>query len=88
MARQLAANEYRDYTESRDYEIDLTLTEQELVSLELALRDCLAKHGVAMVHEQVIQQQHEFHPNSHIGTLVKLAARVDAALHGRKNWNR
>lgn len=74
--------------------IYLKLTEPELTSLALALRDVLASHGVKMSHEKIVESvntdgspRDEFPANSHLGELVQLYRRVDAARHGRKTWN-
>lgn len=70
-------------------EIDLTLDSDDLISLGLALNESLDKHGISMVHEEVTRQPPGgYQPGSHLGRLVDLRRRVDAALHGRRTWNR
>lgn len=71
------------------FSIDLNLNERDQISLSVALREALDKHGVAMMHDKIVSQPAGgFHPDSHVGVLVDLYRRVDAALHGRKTWNR
>lgn len=73
-----------DYT--RDHEIYLRLSDSDLLSLSIVLRDALAASGVRMCHEQIVEGAVE--PNgSHLHELVQLFRRVDAARHGRKTWN-
>lgn len=75
---------HSDY--NADQSIDLNLTQDSLTSLAIALEHALEVHGVKVQHERVLSVT-EFHPDSHIGTLVKLYQRVDAARFGRKTWN-
>jgi hypothetical protein len=71
-----------------DGSIDLNLTQSDMTSLRLALRAELSALGVRMMHDRVIERTGEaFHPDSHIGKLVSLYSRVDAAYHGRRTWN-
>jgi hypothetical protein len=90
--RRCDRNEYRNdglKDGKIQFSIDLNLNENEQTSLILVLRDALDKHGVSMLHQEVVRQpMGGYHPESHIGTLIDLYRRVDVALHGSKNWNR
>lgn len=71
-----------------DNSIYLQLDRDSLVTLKIALEDKLKSFGIEMCHEQMTAApQDEYPPTSHIGELVALYRRVDAALHGRKTWN-
>jgi hypothetical protein len=84
MTTNSANNDYH-----ADHSIDLNLTRDELVSMSLALREYLGSRGIGMVHNRLTTQPVDgFHPNSHLGRLVALSARVDCALHGSHNWNK
>src|SRR5262249_34068304 len=73
---------------TKEISIYLKLTENEQCTLLVALRQQLESHGVHMCHEKIVEQKPEgFHHMSHIGTIVKLYQRIDAAYHGRKTWN-
>lgn len=89
---EAARHEYRNDGVSdgrHKFSIDLNLTEQDQISLSLVLREALDRHGVSMIHSEIVRQPADgFHPDSHLGKLVDLHRRVDAALHGRKAWNR
>jgi hypothetical protein len=59
-----------------------------MTSLRLVLREALAALGVRMMHDRVIEQAGAaWHADSHLGKLVRLYARIDAAYHGRRTWN-
>lgn len=75
-----------EYTDGNG--VYLKLEQPELVSLKVALHEALAAHRIKMRHEKIVEQPPRgFHPDSHVAALVKLAQRIDAALHGRKTWN-
>lgn len=86
-----ASNEYRvigrDARGTHTFSADLELTQEEQVSLSLALKEALAAQGIRMCHEEIVSQTKDFHPASHTGKLVELYRRVDAMLHGRHTWN-
>ena len=71
------------------FSIDLNLNSDDLISLSLALKSALGEAGIGMMHEEIVSntRTEPFHPISHLGRLVDLYRRVDAALHGRKTWN-
>lgn len=92
--RALEANRHEYRTDGIEngrhrFSVDLNLNEADQISIKLALQAALDSAGVSMVHGEIVRQpEGGFHPSSHMGTLVDLYRRVDAALHGRKTWNR
>lgn len=72
-----------------DKSIDLNLSESELITLSIALDNALEAFGIKMIHEEIIEPKSKtWDETSHIGKLITLRRRVDAARHGRHTWNR
>lgn len=76
----------RDY--NLDQSIDLNLRQGELTTLAVVLKEALAACGVRMSHEDIVDNRvGEIPVGSHLGTMVSLLRRIDAAQCGRKTWN-
>lgn len=75
-----------------DKSVDLNLTENEAISLSLALKDALSTllhvaEPASWSVQEIVAGAGIFDPTSHIGTLVTLLRRIDHVRHGRKLWN-
>lgn len=83
-------HDYR-HAANRSISVDLNLNESEQTSLIVVLREALAAAGIRMSHERVAENAApdvEIPPTSHLGLMIDLYKRIDAARHGRKTWNR
>ena len=90
---EAARHDYRNDGKVGDrhkFSIDLNLNADDQISLSLALKSAIEAAGISMVHGEIVRntRTEPFHPSSHIGRLVDLYRRVNAAQHGRKTWNR
>jgi len=70
-----------------DNSIDLRLSDSEMTSLSMLLKERLAESGIRMSHETIVEGSEPL-PTSHLGVTIALYRRIDAARHGRKTWNR
>lgn len=66
--------------------IKLDLTDAELSALSLAVEAKLATYGIVLCGREIVRRDDpqfaDFHPDSHIGTLVTMARRLYAAKCG------
>ena len=68
--------------------LDFHLNDNELISLSIVLWQELESHGIKIIGSEYTSDSYrDFHPDSHLGTLVSLYRRVRRVRMGHKQYN-